>query len=105
PGVHYLRVYDDQGASSLRPFIVGTLPEVVEQEPNDDPRKPQVLPGSCVVNGRLEKPGDVDGFAIKLLKGHTLVSHMMANRVLGSPCDAVLQVLSAEGFVLAENND
>jgi hypothetical protein len=30
---------------------------------------------------------------------------MDANRVLGSPMDAVLQVVSAAGFVLAQNND
>ncbi len=105
PGVHYLRVYDEQGASNLRPFLVGTLPEITEQEPNDDPLKPQVLASSAVVNGRLDNQAEVDGFAFKLKQGQTLVADMTANRVLASPCDAVLQVLSPEGFVLAENND
>jgi len=58
-----------RGASGLRPFIVGTLPEVLEKEPNDDYRKAQPLEQSCVVNGRLEKPGDVDCFSIKLDEG------------------------------------
>src|SRR4051794_24823615 len=44
PGTYWIRLFDDQGASALRPFVVGTLPEVVEQEPNDDAKKPQVLP-------------------------------------------------------------
>lgn len=105
PGVHYLRVYDEQGASNLRPFFVGTLPEVAEREPNDDPRKPQAIAGSAVINGRLEKQGDVDGYAIKLQNGETLVASLTANQVLASPCDAVLQVLSPDGLVLAENND
>ena len=30
PGVRWVRVYDEEGATNLRPFIVGTLPEVVE---------------------------------------------------------------------------
>ena len=106
PGTHWLRLYDEEGASALRPFIVGLLPEVMEQEPNDDPKKPQLLPASQrTVNGRLEKPGDVDCFAVKLTKGQTLVASLLANRVLGSPMDGILQVVSPEGFVLAENND
>jgi hypothetical protein len=95
-----------QGASALRPFFIGTLPEVMEQEPNDDAKKPQQLPSSSVVvNGRLAKAGDVDCFAVSLHKGETLVASLEANRVLGSPMDGVLQLLSADGFVLEENND
>ncbi len=106
PGTCWVRLYDYQGASALRPFIIGTLPEVMEQEPNDDPKKPQVLASpSVVVNGRLNKAGDVDGFAVKLKKGETLVASVEANRTLGSPMDAVLQFLSADGFVLEQNND
>jgi hypothetical protein len=106
PGVYWLRLHDDQGASALRPFVVGTLPELNEQEPNDDAAKPQVLPSSSVVvNGRLAKAGDVDCFAVKLRKGETLIASLDAQRTLGSPMDGVLQLLSADGFVLEENND
>src|SRR5579885_710126 len=106
PGVCWLRLYDEQGASGLRPFVVGTLPEVQEQEPNDTPASAQVLPSaSVVVNGRLQKAGDVDAFAIRLHKGQTLVASLEANHTLGSPLDGVLQVRSADGFVLAQNND
>src|SRR5262249_36007488 len=73
---------------------------------NEDPKKPQVLDSAAVVvNGRLEKQGDVDGFALRLAKGQTLVASVLANRGLGSPMDAVLQVASADGFVLDQNND
>jgi hypothetical protein len=106
PGTYWVRLHDAQGASALRPFLVGTLPEVLEQEPNDDPKKPQALPSAAVtVNGRLGRPGDVDGYAVRLRKGQTLVASLEANRTLGSPMDAVLQVVSAKGFVLAENHD
>jgi Bacterial pre-peptidase C-terminal domain len=105
PGVYWIRLHDDQGASGLRPFIVGTLPEAAEKEPNDDYRKAQPLDKSCVVNGRLEQKGDVDCFAIKVRKGQTLVASLDANRTLGSPMDAILQIVSATGTVLAENND
>lgn len=106
PGTYWIRLHDEQGASALRPFLVGTLPEILEQEPNDDFKKPQRLDATAVtVNGRLEKAGDVDCFAVKLRKGQTFVAALEANRTLGSPMDGVLQVLSADGFVLEENND
>ena len=105
PGTHWLRLHNAEGASSLRPFVVGTLPEVAEKEPNDEPRKAQELPGSVVVNGRLDKTEDVDVFAARLRKGQTLIAALVANRVLKSPMDGVLQIVSADGFVLDQNND
>jgi hypothetical protein len=106
PGTYWLRLFDDEGATALRPFLVGMLPEVLEQEPNDDFKKPQVLASTSVtVNGRLAKSGDVDCFALKLNKGQTLVASMEAHQTLGSPMDAILQILSSDGFVLAQNND
>ena len=94
------------GRAALRPFVIGTLPEVVEVEPNDEPRAPQRL-GLCsaTVNGRLARAGDVDGFAVNLTRGQTLVADIEAARHLGSPMDAVLQVASSDGFVLAQNDD
>ena len=56
PGVYWLRAYNAEGASALRPFVIGTLPEVTEKEPNDDFKKPHVLDGSFVVNGKLDAP-------------------------------------------------
>jgi hypothetical protein len=105
PGVYWLRAYNEDGASGPRPFIVGTLPEIMEKEPNDEFAKPQVVDKNAVVNGRLEKPGDVDCFAVALKKGQTLVASLEANHVLKSPMDGVLQILSADGFVLDQNND
>lgn len=106
PGVYWLRANNADGASPLRPFIVGTLPEVAEVEPNDEPAKSQVLETSAVVvNGRLAKNGDVDCFAVPLKKGQTLVAALDAHDTLRSPMDGVLQLLSADGFVLDQNND
>ena len=106
PGPCWIRLYDEQGASLARPFIVGTLPEVEEKEPNDDPKKPQILgKPEVVVNGRLAKPGDVDTFAVTLTKGQTLVASLEAHQTLRSPMDGVLQILSAAGFVLEQNDD
>ncbi len=104
-GVYLIRMHDQEGATQLRPFIVDSLPEVLEQEPNNAIGEAQRLDASAIVNGRLEKAGDVDGFAIKLNAGQTLVASLTANEILGSPMDAVLQICSAEGFVLEQNDD
>jgi len=105
PGVTWIRLYDMQGTSVARPFFVGVLPEVLEKEPNDDPKKPHLLEQSSVVNGRLDKQNEVDTFAIKLTKGQTLVASLEAHRTLRSPMDGVLQVLSADAFVLEQSDD
>jgi hypothetical protein len=103
PGVRWLRLFDETGASSPRPFLVGTLPEVQEKEPNDEAGTP--IAGPTVVNGRLGKSGDVDSFAVKLSKRQTLVAALEAYHTLRSPMDAVLQVTSADGFVLDQSHD
>lgn len=104
-GMYWIRLSDESGASALRPFFVGTLPEVLEKEPNDDFKKAQVVDTDVVINGKLNQTGDVDCFAQKLRKGQTLVASVEANRRLGSPMDSILQVVSADGFVLDQNND
>jgi hypothetical protein len=106
PGLRWLRLYDEDGATTLRPFVIGSLPEIVEVEPNDGLGAAHRLSvGSATLNGRLSKTGDVDGFAVNLNRGQTLVASLEAARHLGSPMDAVLQVVSTDGFVLAQNDD
>lgn len=112
PGVLWLRAFNDDGASSLRPFVVGTLPEMAETEPNDAPSKPQAVTQPVVINGRLAKGDDVDGFGVELKQGQTLSASLLANTTLGSPMDAVLQVCElverrgqTEAFVLQQNHD
>jgi hypothetical protein len=106
PGLRWARLYDEEGATALRPFVIGTLPEVIEVEPNDEPKAPHRLAvTSGTVSGRLAKTGDVDGFAVSLTRGQCLVASVEAERPLGSPMDAVLQVVSQEGLVLAQNDD
>jgi hypothetical protein len=104
-GLAWLRLYDAEGAAAMRPFMIGTLPELMEQEPNDQPDAPQPLTESSVVNGRLERRGDVDTFSIELKEGQKLVASMRANTQLGSPVDAVLQFCSSDGIVRLQNND
>ncbi len=104
-GVYLIRFHDQEGATQLRPFAVDTLPEVTETEPNNELLAANRITQSATVNGRLEKSGDVDGFAFEMKAGQTLVAALDANQTFGSPMDAVLQICSADGFVLAQNDD
>ncbi|RUL89329.1 PPC domain-containing protein [Tautonia sociabilis] len=101
PGVYWVRLYNAEGAAPIRPFVVGTLPEIIEAEPNDAGDQAQAIgPEATVINGKLQKSGDVDTFALPLDSGQTLVAALEANRHLGSPMDGVLQIVSPLGFVL-----
>ena len=106
PGLCWIRVFNAEGASPLRPFVIGTLAEVAEKEPNNSVKEAQKLESSqVVVNGVLDKGGDVDTFAVSLKAGQTLVATLMAKGTLGSPMDGVLQLLGPRGFVLEHNDD
>lgn len=106
PVIHWCRFYNAFGTSALLPFVVGILPEAVEKEPNNKLADAQVLDlASTVVNGVLEKSGDVDTYALTLSAGQTVVVSMLAHRELNSPMDAVMQLLDARGTVLAQNDD
>jgi hypothetical protein len=111
PGTYWLRLTNADGASVLRPFIVGTLAEVAESETNDLPEKPQLVEPRVVVNGKLAKSGDVDGYRVELKQGQTLVASLQGNSILGAPMDAAMQVCEilqrgkTEAFVVAQNHD
>lgn len=101
----WIRLYNAEGASAAVPFLIGGLKEINEVEPNNQPRKAQELAETeVVVNGVLEG-ADVDAFVVPLAAGQTLVADVDANTQLGSPMDAILQVASLDGTVLAENHD
>jgi hypothetical protein len=101
----WLRLYNSEGASAAAPFLIGSLPEVSEQEPNNAPKQAEKLPPTgATINGTLQAR-DVDGFVADLRAGQTVVAAVDAHTRLGSPMDAVLQVASPDGIILAENHD
>jgi Bacterial pre-peptidase C-terminal domain len=101
----WIRLYNSEGASALLPFLIGSLKELSEVEPNSRPRDAQVITDSeLTINGVLTD-ADVDCFAVTLKAGQTLVAAVDANTRLGSPMDAILQVVSQDGIVVAENHD
>ena len=105
-GVHWLRYSNPSGATELKPFVVGLIPEVTETEPNNRIAEAQqaALP-AVTINAVFEKARDVDTFAVPLTKGQTLVAAFLGNDILNSPMDAVLQISNARGTVVDQNND
>ena len=104
-GIHWVRLANDEGASQPRPLLVGSLPELAETEPNDALSQAQAAASQQVISGKLAKRGDVDVFAVSLQPGQTLVAELLANELLGSPMDAVLQLCDAAGTVLSQQHD
>ena len=105
PGLCWLRFFNAEGATDQMPFVLGRLPELIETEPNDEVAKAQTIEQATVINGKLGAANDVDGYAISLKKGQTLVSQIDANWRLGFPVDPIMQVLSANGTVIEQVDD
>jgi Bacterial pre-peptidase C-terminal domain len=102
-GVRHWRVGTSQGVTPSGRFIVGDLPEVIEEElPGAPIPVPVQLP--VTVNGRIFPHEDVDVWSFPCRKGQTVTCAVEAAR-LGSPLDARLEVLDPEGKSLAENDD
>lgn len=105
PGPYFVRLYNAEGASAPRFLVVTDDPLVTEIEPNDGAAQAQrIEQRPAHVNGRLEKSGDVDSFAVKLEAGETLVASVEAHTLM-SPVDAVLRLLDARGVQVAWNHD
>ena len=102
----WIRLHNAEGASTAVPFLIGNVKEIEEVEPNNAPTKAHAVAELPVtINGTLSAFGDVDGFSVTLAIGQTLIASLDAHAKLGSPMDAILQVVTPDGFVLAENHD
>jgi hypothetical protein len=93
-------------APTPNPFRVSPFPNVMEAEPNDDPRQATPSPHGWPVafNGVLERPGDVDHFRFRAAKGDVIDVQAFAFRI-GSSLDTVVTVLDPSGAPLAANDD
>lgn len=105
PGVRWVRLYNEYGASDPRLFVVGEFAELADAEPNNTFMAAQRV-GSlpATVNGRLDKNGDVDSFGVTLGDGEWLEARLDAYTLL-STLDGVLRVVSTNGQPLAWNHD
>lgn len=105
PGPRLLRLYNGEGSSALRVFMIGTDKESPEAEPNDEVSQAQVIEAPpATINGRLEKSGDVDSCSVTLETGQWLTASLQCRR-LGSPLDPMLHLHDAAGNQVAFAHD
>src|SRR5262249_3239804 len=81
PGVYDARAVCAAGVSSPRSFVVGLLTEQQEKESNDGLDAAEAVPLEVVVNGRIEKPGDVDCYRFTARAGQRIVLECQAERI------------------------
>ena len=104
-GAHWLRFYNVEGSALPQLFMVGTSQAAFEVEPNNtiagankvalmgvvESDEYQIILESSMLDGRLEKSGDVDFYAVNLKEGVTLTAEAYAYR-LDSPIDPLIRL-------------
>jgi hypothetical protein len=65
------------------PLLVTDIPVTLEQEPNDDPLKPQKLTLPAVVSGRFDKERDADWYEIEPPENGTYSLEVYCERIAG----------------------
>ncbi len=96
--------HEGKRRSNWIPYAVDTLPECNETESNDTTRRAQEIDLPKIINGRIDKPGDVDVFRFKGRSGDKIVAEVYG-RCLNSPLDSLLRLTDASGKVLQWNDD
>lgn len=103
-GLCDVRAVGKWGVSNPRAFVVGTLAEMTEKEPNDDVPQAQRVPLESVVNGVIANKVDVDYFTFTGKKGQRVVIHAAASSI-DSRLYAHLQLYDAAGRLLDSNKN
>lgn len=99
-GERYWRVWTSQGATPSRPFVIGDLPELVEEEIDGNPIPVEVkIP--VTINGRIFPREDVDIWNFTAKAGQEITCEVAAKRI-GSPLEARLELRDPQGRRLAE---
>lgn len=104
PGIHFIQADKDGLLSNRIPFALDTLPECLEQEPNNSPSAAQTVSLPAIINGRVDRTDDRDVFAFQAQAGDTIVAEIHARR-LDSPLDSVIKLTDASGKLLAFSDD
>ena len=85
-------------------FPVDMLTETVEKEPNNKQDTAQEVPIPVIMNGRIDKPGDIDVFKFEGHASEHFIAEVFARR-LGSPMDSLVRLTDANGREVAFNDD
>ncbi len=105
PGVVWIRLLDNRSASKLVPLLIEPIAATSEVEPNNKINEATPVELPVIVYGKLAKSNDLDTYRVKLKRGQTFVASAMAHRPLGSPMDAVMQLVDGRGNVIVQADD
>lgn len=112
-GRRWLRVLNESsGLTNFAQFVVGSLPESLEVEPNNEVARAQAVEIPLVMNGRINPATDLDVFRFSGKKGQKLVAAIAAHAIdihgqykNYGIADFSLELLDAEGRTLASAED
>jgi hypothetical protein len=102
-GFRKARLWNSQGLSESLKFVIGDLPEIVEQEVDGAPI-PAAVQLPITINGRTFPREDVDVWTFEGKAGVSYACEVMAAR-LGSPLDSHLDVRGPKNVLIADNDD
>jgi hypothetical protein len=85
-------------------YAVDKLPDCTETETNDTISSAQRIDLPKIINGLIDRPGDVDVFRLNGRAGDEVVAEVYGRR-LNSPLDSLLRLTDASGNVLELNDD
>ncbi|MBL4701156.1 MAG: hypothetical protein JKX85_07850 [Phycisphaeraceae bacterium] len=101
-----LSVTDDQGhVSNSLPILVNDAPSVLETEPNNGNNQAQFIQWPVCIDGRIDKPGDMDFFALDVKKNNQKLLFNVYARRLNSPMDSFIDIINSKGKWLKGNDD
>ncbi|MGQ9731022.1 MAG: hypothetical protein ACUVX8_07070 [Candidatus Zipacnadales bacterium] len=106
PGGNHVRraQIGEEGLSNELPYIVDTLPECLEVEPNDTVQQAQEVILPLIINGRIEQARDTDSFRFRGRANEEVVAEVYARR-LNSPLDSALRLIDSTGAIVASSDD
>lgn len=104
PGAYPFTVPNKGLLSNRVSFQVDTLPECFAQPSCNSPTNAQHVTLPIIVNGHIDKPGDMDVFRFEGKAGDQIVAEVYARR-LDSPLDSALKLTDATGKQIAFNDD
>ncbi|MDR2757163.1 MAG: PPC domain-containing protein [Planctomycetaceae bacterium] len=85
-------------------YAADDLPELLESEPNNNRKQAEKISLPVIVNGQISEQNDVDYFSFEGQKGSRVVLDVAA-RSLNSPLDASIELIGADGNIVAANDD
>ena len=104
-GAVWVRAYNQRSVTKVLPLLVSSANVSNETEPNNKRGEANEIVMPAAVGGKLSKSNDVDTFRVSVKAGDRLIVRSVANQILKSPMDAVLQLSDLRGNILQQSDD